>query len=55
MARVLLGGQIGLKYQAYPHGIPSILSDIDRGLEGVLELELAGLNGDDLHDGQLRH
>lgn len=43
-------GQVSLKHQAYPHGIPPLRGDVHWGSEGVLEFEAVGLNGDDLHD-----
>lgn len=53
MAGMFLGGQVSLEHQAHAHGITAVLCHVHRGLEGVLELELASLDGDDLHDGQL--
>lgn len=50
VTEMFCSGQVSLKHQAYPHGIPSLWGDVHWGPEGVLEFEAVGLNGDDLHD-----
>ena len=35
------------------HGVSPVLGDVHGGGEGALELELGGLDGDDLKDGEL--
>mmetsp|Transcript_29543 Transcript_29543/g.65430 ORF Transcript_29543/g.65430 Transcript_29543/m.65430 type:complete len:220 (-) Transcript_29543:273-932(-) len=53
-AGVLTSRQVRLKHKAHTHGVTPRLRHVDRRPERVGQLELVGLNGDDLQDGQLR-
>lgn len=46
---MLLGLEVGQEYLTNTHRIGSELSDVDRCLDGSTQLELVGLDRDDLH------
>ena len=43
-------GQIRLKHEPHPHGIPALWRDVHGGSERVLELQAVRLDRDDLQD-----
>lgn len=55
MRQMLLGLEVGLEHKTNSHSISSRLCNVDRRLDRTSQLDLVGLDGDDLEEGHFLH